>query len=140
MGTHPIFESDFDCLTDKKPDTRVPRKRSETSWRLLSFRSPSRTTIPQKTSVSAVPSSSLMSPDLNRRSVSSVMPSILMRPTRSALSRNPPMSSEAEQGQEARQEACQELRCLPCFRDHHQADSPDFSVPVSTRRVSSPPC
>merc|ERR1712113_1195630 len=20
MGTHPIFESDFDCLTDKKPD------------------------------------------------------------------------------------------------------------------------
>merc|ERR1712168_522631 len=29
MGTHPIFESDFDCLTEKMPETKKPETKRE---------------------------------------------------------------------------------------------------------------
>merc|ERR1712037_232615 len=29
MGTHPIFESDFDCLTDQKPDRKMSAPRAD---------------------------------------------------------------------------------------------------------------
>merc|ERR1712050_456343 len=29
MGTHPIFESDFDCLTDKCIDTMAPKTKKD---------------------------------------------------------------------------------------------------------------
>jgi len=29
MGTHPIFESDFDCLTERDGDCKTKNKRTE---------------------------------------------------------------------------------------------------------------
>merc|ERR1711990_309905 len=85
MGTHPIFESDFDCLTDfefgsicqrshvilctnlSEKSSRAPKKSRENSWKPSNFKSPSRTTIHKKTNVSLVPSNCQTSQDQSNR-------------------------------------------------------------------------
>ena len=82
------------------------------SWKPSNFKSPWRTTIHKKTSVSMAPSNCQTSQDQSNKFALLVMPLTTTKPDPTHVRWWP---QEAQQGQEIGQEACQEVRCFPCF-------------------------